>query len=58
LLRQVWGSQEAWQTATTVTEHVRRLRHKIESDPDRPRWIQTVRGVGYRFESDAPTDHQ
>lgn len=34
----------------TVTEHVRRLRRKIEVDPDHPRWITTVRGVGYRFE--------
>lgn len=34
----------------TVTEHVRRLRTKIELDPNQPRWIITVRGVGYRFE--------
>lgn len=52
LLRQVWGSQEAWQTPATVTEHVRRLRSKIEADADHPRWIQTVRRVGYRFEPD------
>jgi two-component system response regulator RegX3 len=32
-----------------VTEHVRRVRLKIEPDPDTPRWILTVRGVGYRF---------
>jgi DNA-binding response OmpR family regulator len=35
----------------TVTEHVGRLRRRIEADPDRPRWIHTVRGVGYRFEA-------
>jgi DNA-binding response OmpR family regulator len=34
----------------TVTVHVRRLRTKIEPDPERPRFIQTVWGVGYRFE--------
>jgi two-component system phosphate regulon response regulator PhoB len=33
---------------------VRRLRAKLEVDPDNPRWIKTVRGVGYRFE---PGDH-
>jgi two-component system, OmpR family, response regulator ResD len=33
----------------TVTVHVRRLRTKIEPDPERPRFIQTVWGVGYRF---------
>lgn len=55
LLRQVWGSQEAWQTPATVTEHVRRLRSKIEADADHPRWIHTVRRVGYRFEPDSST---
>jgi DNA-binding response OmpR family regulator len=34
---------------TTVTVHIRRLRAKIEADPSKPRWIQTVWGVGYRF---------
>jgi two-component system response regulator ResD len=34
---------------TTVTVHIRRLRAKVESDPARPEWIQTVWGVGYRF---------
>jgi two-component system, OmpR family, response regulator ResD len=34
----------------TVTVHVRRLRTKIEPDPERPRFIQTVWGVGYRFQ--------
>ena len=50
LLHQVWGSSSAWQSDATVTEHVRRLRRKMEQDPDNPRWITTVRGVGYRFE--------
>jgi DNA-binding response OmpR family regulator len=50
LLHQVWGSSSAWQSDATVTEHVRRLRRKVEEDPDNPRWITTVRGVGYRFE--------
>lgn len=50
LLQQVWGSSSDWQSDATITEHVRRLRRKIEEDPDNPRWITTVRGVGYRFE--------
>jgi len=50
LLEHVWESSSAWQDASTVTEHVRRIRRKIESDPDNPRWVKTVRGVGYRFE--------
>ncbi len=35
---------------STVTVHMRRLRAKVEEDPARPRWLQTVWGVGYRFE--------
>lgn len=50
LLEQVWDSSSAWQGEGTVTEHVRRIRRKIEADPDNPRWLRTVRGVGYRFE--------
>ncbi|MFC5803369.1 response regulator transcription factor [Streptomyces formicae] len=50
LMHEVWG----WEFGdlSTVTVHVRRLRGKIEDDPASPRLIQTVWGVGYRF--DAP----
>ncbi|MCX4555093.1 response regulator transcription factor [Streptomyces sp. GTA36] len=49
LMREVWG----WDFGdlSTVTVHVRRLRNKVEDDPARPRLIQTVWGVGYRFEA-------
>jgi DNA-binding response OmpR family regulator len=50
LLEQVWDSSADYQDPSTVTVHVRRLRQKIEADPDQPRWITTVWGVGYRFE--------
>ncbi len=50
LLEHVWSSSGEWQNEATVTEHIRRLRHKIESDPESPKWITTVRGFGYRFE--------
>jgi DNA-binding response OmpR family regulator len=49
LLNEVWGSSEDWQAPATVTEHVRRVRLKLETDPTNPRWIHNVRGVGYRF---------
>jgi two-component system, OmpR family, phosphate regulon response regulator PhoB len=49
LLQKVWGSHAGWQSPATVTEHVYRLRQKLEPDPDAPRWIHTVRGAGYRF---------
>jgi DNA-binding response OmpR family regulator len=50
LLEHVWASSREWQDEATVTEHVRRVRRKIEVDSTGPRWITTVRGVGYRFE--------
>ena len=53
LLDQVWGSSTEWQDPATVTEHVRRLRKKIEVDPENPVWLKTVRGVGYRFDPPA-----
>ncbi len=54
LLEQVWPPSTAKLSGDrapgTVTEHVGRLRRRIEEDPERPRWVRTVRGVGYRFE--------
>ena len=48
LMDNVW--QYTFYTDTsTVTVHIRRLRAKLERDPDRPRFLQTVWGVGYRF---------
>ncbi|MCX6523006.1 MAG: response regulator transcription factor [Actinobacteria bacterium] len=50
LLVAVWDSSPDYQDPATVTVHVRRVRNKIERDPEQPRWIATVWGVGYRFE--------
>ena len=48
LLREVWG----WEFGddSTVTVHVRRLREKVETDPSRPVRLETVWGVGYRYQ--------
>ena len=48
LMRRVWGYSAAVDTGT-VTVHMRRLREKIEDDPSRPRHLETVWGIGYRF---------
>ena len=48
LMERVWGYEAAYDTGT-VTVHVRRLRAKIEADAARPRHLETVWGVGYRF---------
>jgi two-component system phosphate regulon response regulator PhoB len=50
LLAQVWHSTSEWQDPATITEHVRRIRAKIEQDRAHPRWIRTVRAAGYAFE--------
>jgi two-component system, OmpR family, phosphate regulon response regulator PhoB len=50
LLSAVWDSSSEWQDPDTVTEHIRRLRHKVEDDPAAPTRIVTVRGSGYRLD--------
>ena len=50
LLDGVWHSSGEWQTPSTVTEHVRRIRLKLQTRPDLPGWLVTVRGTGYRFQ--------
>ena len=49
LMEAVWQYSFYTDTAT-VTVHVRRLRSKLERDPGAPRWLQTVWGIGYRFQ--------
>ncbi len=44
----VWG-YTAFPTTRTVDNHIASLRAKLEADPDAPRWIQTVHGVGYKL---------
>jgi DNA-binding response OmpR family regulator len=48
IMQAVWGAGHAG-TVRTVDNFVARLRTKIEDDPSEPRHIETVRGVGYRF---------
>ena len=48
LLSDVWGPDES-PTTRTIDMHVLKLRRKLERDPERPRHLQTVHGVGYRF---------
>jgi len=52
LLDRVWGG-ETFVTPRTVDVHIRRLRKAIEKDDSHPRWILTLRGVGYKFDEKA-----
>nr|MBA3509198.1 response regulator transcription factor [Thermoleophilaceae bacterium] len=49
LMDAVW-QYSFYSDTSTVTVHVRRLRAKIERNPSEPRWLETVWGVGYRFQ--------
>lgn len=55
LLDEVWGRDYAV-TPRTVDVHIRRLREKIEAQPDNPEYIGTVRGAGYRLLAEAPQE--
>ncbi len=50
LLESVWDSSLDYQDPSTVTVHIRRLRQKLEDEPNKPSWLRTVWGVGYKFE--------
>lgn len=49
LIDRIWGADYVGDTKT-LDVHVKRLRSKIEEEPSRPRYLVTVRGLGYKFE--------
>ena len=53
LLERVWGTE--YYDDHVVDVHVANLRRKLDDDPARPRYVETVRGVGYRFGGRAGT---
>lgn len=50
LIETIWGYESDIGSDRTVDVHMRHLRQKIEEDPANPRWLVTVRGIGYKFE--------
>lgn len=50
LIEAVWGYDSEIGSERTVDVHIRHLREKLEEDPSNPRWIVTVRGMGYKFQ--------
>lgn len=50
LLDEIWDSAGEFVENNTLTVYIKRLREKIEPDPQEPRFIKTVRGLGYRLE--------
>lgn len=53
LMDVVWGYESDFGSDRTVDVHIRHLRQKLEADPAEPRYLVTVRGVGYRFQTDS-----
>ena len=49
IIDRIWGSNYFGDTKT-LDVHIKRLRSKVEEDPARPKYIQTVRGLGYKLE--------
>ena len=56
LARSVYGDE--FGNANALAILVRRLREKIEHDPSDPRWVVTVRGLGYRLMKEAEEEHE
>ena len=52
LIDRIWGSDYFGDTKT-LDVHIKRLRARVEKDPAKPKYLQTVRGVGYKFENKA-----
>jgi two-component system, OmpR family, response regulator RegX3 len=52
LFQTIWDSDASYDTGT-LDVHIRWLREKVEKDPGHPRYIRTVRGVGYKFVADS-----
>jgi two-component system response regulator VicR len=50
LIETIWGYDSDIGSDRTVDVHMRHLREKLETDPANPRWLVTVRGIGYRFQ--------
>jgi DNA-binding response OmpR family regulator len=50
LIEAVWGYDSEISQDRTVDVHIRHLREKLEEDPADPRWLVTVRGIGYKFQ--------
>jgi two-component system alkaline phosphatase synthesis response regulator PhoP/OmpR family response regulator RpaB len=49
--QQIWRDSQLYQSSRAVDVHVQRLRKKIEAEVDKPEYIHTVAGVGYKFEA-------
>ena len=50
ILSYIWDNEENFVNDNTLTVYIKRIREKIENDPNKPEIIKTVRGLGYKIE--------
>ena len=50
ILSYIWDNEENFVNDNTLTVYIKRIREKIEKDPNKPEIIKTVRGLGYKIE--------
>lgn len=56
ILERLWNSPSDFVDDNTLSVYIRRLRRKIEDDPNHPAWLLTVRGTGYKWQSESAGD--
>ncbi len=56
ILERLWDSQSDFVDDNTLSVYIRRLRSKIEDDPNHPVWLLTVRGMGYKWQPESAGD--
>ena len=56
ILERLWDSPSDFVDDNTLSVYIRRLRRKIEDDPNHPAWLLTVRGTGYKWQSECAGD--
>ena len=54
ILERLWDSPSDFVDDNTLSVYIRRLRSKIEDDPNHPARLLTVRGMGYKWQSESP----
>ena len=50
ILSYIWDNEENFVNDNTLTVYIKRIREKIEKDPNKPEIIKTIRGLGYKME--------
>ena len=56
ILSYIWDNEENFVNDNTLTVYIKRIREKIEKDPNKPEIIKTVRGLGYKIERQGRND--